>query len=124
MDRLGFYPVVHVSRIKMVDEFGDRPSARLTQDVNEATRLDFDEKLLPEDSWEPYHVAGEFEVEAILDDRTPLPTSTERAVREFKRKWVGGSVMMTRRGILHQISRAMVYYTTISERNVVTEGCK
>ncbi|OWY98134.1 hypothetical protein PHMEG_00031174, partial [Phytophthora megakarya] len=87
-DRSGyrFHPVVHVSRLKMVDEFGDRPSARLTRDVNEATRLDFDEELLPEDSWEPDHVAGEFEVEAILDDRTPLSTSTERAVREFKVK--------------------------------------
>ncbi|OWZ06098.1 hypothetical protein PHMEG_00021702 [Phytophthora megakarya] len=79
---------MHVSRLKMVDEFGERPSARLTRDVNEATRLDFDEELPPEDSWEPDHVAGEFEVEAILDDRTPLSTSTERAVREFKVKWV------------------------------------
>ncbi|OWZ06832.1 hypothetical protein PHMEG_00020867 [Phytophthora megakarya] len=77
-DRSGysFYPVVHVSRLKMVDEFGDRPSARLTRDENKATRLDFDEELLPEDSWEPDHVAVEVEVEAILDDRTPLPTST------------------------------------------------
>ncbi|OWZ01709.1 LOW QUALITY PROTEIN: hypothetical protein PHMEG_00026851 [Phytophthora megakarya] len=90
-DRSGyrFYPVVHVSRLKTVDEFGDRPSARLIQDVNEATRLDFDEELLPEDRWEPDHVAGEFEVEVILDDRIPLSNSTERAVREFKVKWVG-----------------------------------
>ncbi|OWZ02681.1 hypothetical protein PHMEG_00025718, partial [Phytophthora megakarya] len=71
-DRSGyrFYPVVHVSRLKTLDEFGDRPSTRLTQDVDEATRLDFDEDLLPE-------------------DRTPLSTSTERAVRESKVKWVG-----------------------------------
>ncbi|OWZ15535.1 hypothetical protein PHMEG_00010812 [Phytophthora megakarya] len=90
-DRSGyrFYPVVHVSRLKMVDEFGDRLSALLTQDVNEATRLDLEEELLSEDSWEPDHVTGEFEVQAILDDRTPLSTSTERAVREFKVKWVG-----------------------------------
>ncbi|OWY98681.1 hypothetical protein PHMEG_00030494 [Phytophthora megakarya] len=90
-DRSGyrFYPVVHLSRLMMVDKFGDRPSARLTRDVDEATRLDFDEELLPEDSWEPDHVAGEFEVEAILDDMTPLSTSTQRAVREFKVKWVG-----------------------------------
>ncbi|OWZ13657.1 LOW QUALITY PROTEIN: reverse transcriptase [Phytophthora megakarya] len=65
-DRSGyrFYPVTLKD-----DQFGDRPSARLTQDVNEATRLDFDEELLPEDSWEPDHVAGEFKVEAIQDDR-------------------------------------------------------
>ncbi|OWZ20041.1 hypothetical protein PHMEG_0005593 [Phytophthora megakarya] len=38
-DRNGyrFYLVVHVSRLKAVDEFGDRPSARLTPDVNEAS---------------------------------------------------------------------------------------
>ncbi|KAE8970844.1 hypothetical protein PR003_g17730 [Phytophthora rubi] len=41
------------------------------------------------DSWEPNHPSGKFEVEAILDDRTPLSTSTNRAVREFKVKWVG-----------------------------------
>ncbi|KAE8894961.1 hypothetical protein PF003_g15386 [Phytophthora fragariae] len=34
-------------------------------------------------------LAGEYEVEEILDDRTPLSTSTERSVREFKVKWVG-----------------------------------
>ncbi|GMF11533.1 unnamed protein product [Phytophthora lilii] len=52
-------------------------------------RLDFDEELLPEDSWEPDRLAGEYEVECILDDRTPLSTGTGRAVREFKVKWVG-----------------------------------
>ncbi|GMF33622.1 unnamed protein product [Phytophthora lilii] len=49
----------------------------------------FDEELLPEDSWEPDHFTGEYEVEAILDNRTPMSTSTERAVREFKVEWVG-----------------------------------
>ncbi|OWZ06604.1 hypothetical protein PHMEG_00021118 [Phytophthora megakarya] len=76
-DRSGyrFHPVVHVSRLKMVDEFGDRPSARLTRDVNEATRLDFDEELLPEDSWEPDHVA-EFKVKWVgYDDPTWEPAS-------------------------------------------------
>ncbi|POM68025.1 LOW QUALITY PROTEIN: Hypothetical protein PHPALM_15866 [Phytophthora palmivora] len=80
-----FYPVVHVSRLKAVNEFG----SRLTPEVTEETRLDFDEELLPEDSWEPDQLAGEYEVEAILDDRVPLSTSTERAVREFKVKWLG-----------------------------------
>ncbi|ETO58800.1 hypothetical protein F444_22816 [Phytophthora nicotianae P1976] len=84
-----FYPVVHVSRLKAVNEYPSRPKSRLTQDVTEDIRLDFDEELLPEDSWEPDHLAGEYEVEAILDDRMPLSTSTERAVREFKVKWVG-----------------------------------
>ncbi|POM59299.1 hypothetical protein PHPALM_31992 [Phytophthora palmivora] len=90
-DRSGyrFYPVVHVSRLKAVNEFGSRPKSRLTPEVTEETRLDFDEELLPEDSWEPDQLAGEYEVEAILDDRVPLSTSTERVVRGFKVKWLG-----------------------------------
>ncbi|OWZ07432.1 reverse transcriptase [Phytophthora megakarya] len=51
-------------------------------------RFDFEE-LLPEDSWKPDEAAGEFEVEAILSDRTPMSTSTDRPVREFEVKWVG-----------------------------------
>ncbi|KAG6622559.1 uncharacterized protein IUM83_05307 [Phytophthora cinnamomi] len=90
-DRSGyrFYPVVHVSRLKAVSEFSDRPRTRLTPEVTEGSRLDFDEELLPEDSWEPDQLAGEYEVEAILDDRVPLSNSTERSVREFLVKWAG-----------------------------------
>ncbi|OWZ09685.1 hypothetical protein PHMEG_00017571 [Phytophthora megakarya] len=84
-----FYPVVHVSRLKAVNEFCDRPKARLARDVAEEARFDFDVELLPEDSWMPDEVAGEFEVEAILDDRTPMSTSTDRPVHEFEVKWVG-----------------------------------
>ncbi|OWY92076.1 hypothetical protein PHMEG_00039068 [Phytophthora megakarya] len=80
-----FYPVVHVSRLKAVNELCDRPKTRLAQDITEGTRLDFDEEL----SWEPDTVAGEFEVEAILNDRTPMSTSTDRPVREFEVKWIG-----------------------------------
>ncbi|ETL77424.1 hypothetical protein L917_21634, partial [Phytophthora nicotianae] len=64
-----FYPVVHVSRLKTANEYLSRPKTRLTQDVTEDIRLDFDEELLPEDSWEPDHLAGEYEVETILDNR-------------------------------------------------------
>ncbi|GMF61064.1 unnamed protein product [Phytophthora fragariaefolia] len=90
-DRSGyrFHPVVHVSRLKPVNEFQSRPTTRLAPDISEQTRLDFDEELLPEDSWEPDQLAGEYEVETILDDKTPLSTSTERPVREFLVKWVG-----------------------------------
>ncbi|OWZ07906.1 hypothetical protein PHMEG_00019636 [Phytophthora megakarya] len=55
-----YYPVVHVSRVKVVNE------ARLAHDFAENARFDFDEEPLPEDSWEPDEVACEFEVEAIL----------------------------------------------------------
>ncbi|GMF48454.1 unnamed protein product [Phytophthora fragariaefolia] len=90
-DRSGyrFYPVVHVSRVKAVKEFGDRPKVRLTRELTDEARLDFDEELLPEDSWEPDSAAGEYEVESILDDRRPMETSTRRSVREFLVKWVG-----------------------------------
>ncbi|GMF24395.1 unnamed protein product [Phytophthora fragariaefolia] len=45
--------------------------------------------FLPEDSWEPDSLAGEYEVEFILDDQRPMETSTRRSVREFLVKWVG-----------------------------------
>ncbi|GMF32104.1 unnamed protein product [Phytophthora fragariaefolia] len=88
-DRSGyrFYPVVHLSRLKAVKEFGDRPKVRLTRELTDEARLDFDEELLPEDSW--FSLAGEYEVESILDDRRPMETSTRRSVREFLVKWVG-----------------------------------
>ncbi|ETK88720.1 hypothetical protein L915_07064, partial [Phytophthora nicotianae] len=40
-----FYPVVHMSRIKAVNEYPNRPKTRLTQDVTEDIRFDFDEEL-------------------------------------------------------------------------------
>ncbi|GMF22473.1 unnamed protein product [Phytophthora fragariaefolia] len=76
------YAVVHVSRLKAVKEFGDRPKVRLTRELTDEARLDFDQTLLPEDSWEPDSLAGAYEVESILDDRTPMETSTRRSVRE------------------------------------------
>ncbi|KAG3111113.1 hypothetical protein PI125_g9434 [Phytophthora idaei] len=90
-DRSGyrFYPVVHVLRLTAVNEFPSRPRTQLTHNMTDESRSDFDEALPPEDSWELDRLTGEFEVEAILDDRMPLLTSTERSVREFKVKWVG-----------------------------------
>ncbi|GMF48466.1 unnamed protein product [Phytophthora fragariaefolia] len=89
MDTSEFYPVVDVSRLKAVKEFGDRPKVRLTRELTDEVRLDFDEELLPEDGWDPDSLAGEYEVESILDDRRPMETSTRRSVREFLVKWVG-----------------------------------
>ncbi|POM70260.1 LOW QUALITY PROTEIN: Hypothetical protein PHPALM_13324 [Phytophthora palmivora] len=43
------FPVVHVSKIKPVRQFPDRPQMRLT--IQDQDRYDFDEALLPEDSW-------------------------------------------------------------------------
>ncbi|GMF24295.1 unnamed protein product [Phytophthora fragariaefolia] len=90
-DRSGyrFYPVFDVSRLKAVQEVGDQPKVRLTRALTDKTRLDFDEELLPEDIRGPDMLAGEYEVESILDDRRPMETSTWRSVREFLVKWVG-----------------------------------
>ncbi|KAG3136723.1 hypothetical protein PI124_g18337 [Phytophthora idaei] len=90
-DRRGyrFHPVVQVLRLKPVTEFENRPTAGLAPEVEEKRRTDFDEGLLAEDSWEPESATDEFEVEAILDDRVPVATGTERPVREFQIKWVG-----------------------------------
>ncbi|GMF42366.1 unnamed protein product [Phytophthora fragariaefolia] len=89
VDESPFYLVVHVCHLKAVKEFGDRPKVRLTGELTDEARLDIDEELLPEDSWEPNLLAGEYEVKFILDDRRPTETSTRRSVREFQVKWVG-----------------------------------
>ncbi|OWZ06325.1 LOW QUALITY PROTEIN: hypothetical protein PHMEG_00021437 [Phytophthora megakarya] len=57
--------VVHVSELKLVRNFPDRP--RVEPTVNESDRLDFDEVLLSGDSWVPDLGAGEYEVERISD---------------------------------------------------------
>ncbi|POM58634.1 Hypothetical protein PHPALM_36696 [Phytophthora palmivora] len=74
-----FYVVHGCERIRESTE----ESADTGGDSGNETRF---RQLLPEDSWEPDQLAGEYEVETILDDRVPLSTST---VREFKLKWLG-----------------------------------
>ncbi|GMF36332.1 unnamed protein product [Phytophthora fragariaefolia] len=83
-----FYPVVHVSRLKAVKELGERPTTRLIHELGQAERLEFDEQLLPEDSWEPDEDEDKYEVEAILDDGLLLSTSTASAQRMFNVKWL------------------------------------
>ncbi|GMF45402.1 unnamed protein product [Phytophthora fragariaefolia] len=81
-------PFLHVSRPKPVREDNRRPTAELVDGLGEDDRFDFDEELPPEDSWEPE--AGNDEcVEAILDDRWPISTGTERNQCEFYVKWRG-----------------------------------
>ncbi|GMF63235.1 unnamed protein product [Phytophthora fragariaefolia] len=84
-----FYPVVHVSRLKPVRDDNRRPTAELVDGLGEDDRFDFDEELLPEDSWEPQAGDDEYVVEAILDDRWPISTGTGRNQREFYVKWRG-----------------------------------
>ncbi|GMF41788.1 unnamed protein product [Phytophthora lilii] len=82
-----FYPVVHVSRLKAVSEDDRRPTVELVNGLSEDERFDFDEELLPEDSWEPEAGDDKYIVEAILDDRWPISTGTERRQRESYVKW-------------------------------------
>ena len=42
-------PVVYISKLKRVRKFPDRPDNELA--VDQAEQVDFDECLLPEDSW-------------------------------------------------------------------------
>ena len=59
------YPVVHVSKLNRVRLFPDRPRNLLT--VEQIDRLDFDEPMLPEDSWEGMLEEDEFQVKKIVD---------------------------------------------------------
>ena len=49
---------MHISKLKLVRKFRDRPIARLQVEVTE--RLDFDGALIPEDSWEGNLAEGEY----------------------------------------------------------------
>ncbi|KAE9351975.1 hypothetical protein PR003_g4612, partial [Phytophthora rubi] len=62
------FPVVHISKLKLVRTFPDRPTARLLDERSE--RVDLDEALLPEDSWTRDLDEDEYEVEKIADMRT------------------------------------------------------
>lgn len=83
----GFHPLVHVSRVKLRREYPDRPAIELT--LPETERFDFDEALLPEDSWIPDESTGEYEVERILDHKLTKITRFGRGTRHFHVKWKG-----------------------------------
>ncbi|OWZ20107.1 hypothetical protein PHMEG_0005536 [Phytophthora megakarya] len=83
--RYQIFPVVHVSKVKLVKDFPDRPRVELT--VNVSDRLDFDEILLPEDSWVTDLGADEYEVERISDVRSGKKTRFGRTYREFLVHW-------------------------------------
>lgn len=84
------FPVVHISKLKRVRNFPDRPKNVL--EVDESDRFDFDEAMLPEDSWNRSLDADEFEVEKIMDMRSGRKTRYGRVHREFLVQWKGHSV--------------------------------
>ena len=61
------FSVVHLSKLKLVIMFPDRPTERLSVEVIDC--IDFDDAFLPEDSWTGDPFEGEIEVEKISDLR-------------------------------------------------------
>ena len=59
------FRVAHVSKLKLVRLFPDRPMEQLR--ISEAHPVDFDEALLPENIWVGDLAEDEFEVEIITD---------------------------------------------------------
>ncbi|KAJ0391724.1 hypothetical protein ATCC90586_010516 [Pythium insidiosum] len=88
MDR-SFLPIVHVARLKLRQESWSRPQVDL--EVAEGDRFDFDEALLPDDSWEPTAADGDYEVAEILRHRDRRSARQGRILREFEVRWVGYS---------------------------------
>jgi hypothetical protein len=78
-----FFRLVHVSRVKLRRIYEDRPESELPI----MNRLDFDEALLPEDSWEPQAQEGYYEVDEILDRRLVKRTRYSRRIREYLVHW-------------------------------------
>ena len=81
------FPVVHISKLKRVKAFPDRPQNSLT--VKEGDQDNFDEAMLPEDSWERSLESDEFEVEKITDIRSDRKTRYGRVRRQFLVHWKG-----------------------------------
>ncbi|OWZ13202.1 LOW QUALITY PROTEIN: reverse transcriptase [Phytophthora megakarya] len=75
------FPVIHVSKVKLVKNVPDRP--RVERTVNESDRLDFDVVLPPEDSWVPDLGADEYEVEWFADERGGKKRRFGRVYRGF-----------------------------------------
>ncbi|OWZ02174.1 hypothetical protein PHMEG_00026309 [Phytophthora megakarya] len=81
------FPVVHLSNVKPVKAFPDCPTYTLLAD--EEGRVDFDDALLPEDSWETLLGEDEFEVGRIADVRAGHRAQYGRVHQEFQVFWKG-----------------------------------
>ena len=77
--------IVHVSKLKLVVQFPDRPGNVLVANCED--RVDFNESLLPKDSWGNELAADEYEVEKILDVRSGSKTRYGRVHRQFLVQW-------------------------------------
>ncbi|GMF48941.1 unnamed protein product [Phytophthora fragariaefolia] len=79
------FPIVHVLKLRSVRHFPGRPETQLVTEGS--NRLDFDEALLPEDSWDAPLGEGAFEVEKIADVRTGRRRRYGRVHRDFLVYW-------------------------------------
>ncbi|OWZ19840.1 hypothetical protein PHMEG_0005834 [Phytophthora megakarya] len=77
------FPIVHLSKSKPVWTFPDLPKVVLNTEGGE--RVDFEEGLFPDDSWDTPE--DEFEVEWIADMRSGTRTCYGRVHREFQFYW-------------------------------------
>ncbi|OWZ12258.1 hypothetical protein PHMEG_00014614 [Phytophthora megakarya] len=81
------FPIVHLSKLKPVRTFPDRPKVILN--AKDDDREDVDEELLPDDSWETPLGEDEFDVKRIADVRSGRRTYYGRVHREFQVYWKG-----------------------------------
>ena len=81
------FPLIHISNLKRVKIFPDRPKNQLS--VEEKYHLDFDKTLLPEDNWERPLDEDEFEVEKILYVRSGRKPRYGRIERQNLVQWKG-----------------------------------
>ena len=81
-----FFPLVHVGRLKLKRTFPERPSLEI---ANTDSRFDFDEALLPEDSWAPNESSGLFEIEEIVGHRELKRKRQGRRRVEYQVRWKG-----------------------------------
>ncbi|POM75656.1 LOW QUALITY PROTEIN: Reverse transcriptase [Phytophthora palmivora] len=79
--------LVEEHAIKPVRQFPDRPQMGLT--IQDQDRYDFDEALLPEDSWMRDLDNDVYKVERIVDMRSGRRTRYGRILREFLVHWKG-----------------------------------
>ena len=72
-------------KLKQVRVFTDRPTSRLSLD--EASGSNFDEALLPEDSWEGDLDADGFKVDKIIDVRSGRRSRYGRIQKQYLVQW-------------------------------------
>ena len=76
------FPLVHISKLKKVKTYLDRPTHMLR--VTEADRIGFDEAIQPKDSWKNNLKDNELEVKKIANVRSGQKTRIKCIYRPFR----------------------------------------